>query len=105
MNEDNLLCSLEKDISQVIKVILLDLRPEKKVEEEKFKQLYSKLDEYKKQISGAEQIQRSIATKIFYLFSTMVVEAKYANYDYKIMEEAFRLRVYLLSFFDEDSFG
>lgn len=94
--------SLEKDIEPLIKCILVDLKLEKKFNEDEFDTLLGKLNEYKVLIRKQEVICRSFAGKLFYLFSTMVLEAKYTSYDPQLMEKIFDLRSALLSLYIED---
>jgi len=102
---ENIMKSLEKDIEPIVKEIILGLRSEKKISPEHFNNLYSKLNEYKDNAKDHNMMFRSFVGKLFYLFSTMVLEAKYTNYDQRFMEEVFRLRVCLLSVFDETNFN
>ncbi|TFE19275.1 hypothetical protein [Cohnella luojiensis] len=101
MNE-HILKALEVEIEPLIRKIVLDLRPSKVVDKDTFEQLYSKLNEYTEQIKGHDSLLRSMAGKLFYLFSTMVLEAKYTNYNSEIMDEVFRLRQVLIDVFDEN---
>lgn len=64
-----------------------------------FKELYEKLEAYQLLMEGQEYIHRSFAGKIFFLFSTILVNAKFANYDPVIMDEVFRLQQYLFSIY------
>lgn len=93
--------TIEKDIEQLIKKILLDLRPEKKINKDNFDTLYLKIEEYKNLIKDQESLSRSITGVLFYFFSTLVFEAQYIHYDEKIMKEVFRFRIALLNVFDE----
>ncbi|MNJ65483.1 hypothetical protein D3C77_614980 [compost metagenome] len=58
---------LEKEMDPILKQIIFDLRPEGKIKNQLFSELYIKLNDYKEMIKGAEQINRSIAGKLFYL--------------------------------------
>lgn len=92
---------LEKKMDPIIKQIIFDLRPEGKINNQLFSELYSKLNDYKEMLKGAEHINRSIAGKLFYLYSTMIVEAKYKDFENNIIDELLRFRIYLLNVYDD----
>ncbi|MCM3288842.1 hypothetical protein M3661_01670 [Paenibacillus sp. MER 180] len=97
--------SLEKDVGALIKSILVDLKMEKKCNEGEFDILLGKLNEYKFLLRKHEVISKSFAGELFYLFSTMVLEAKYTNYEPQLMKKIFDLRSVLLSLYNEEIFG
>lgn len=92
---------IEKELNPIIKQIILDLRPAKKMDERLFADLHNRLEAYKVCLRGCDTLPRSMAGKLFYLFSTMIVEAKHADYDQRIVDEIMRLRLMLLDIFDE----
>lgn len=95
---------LEKELEPIIKQLILSLRAEKNVDSELMTLLHSKLDYYVELAQNQKLIYRSFIGKMFYLFSTMVLEAKYVNYDKRIMDQVFLLRSKLLIVFDESNF-
>ncbi|KJB88836.1 hypothetical protein AZ66_05105 [Paenibacillus sp. E194] len=95
---------IEKEIYQLIKSISVDLKLEKKIDEKQFETLLHHLDTYKYLIRDQNVLCRSFAGKIFYLFSTMVLQAKYVRYDERLMDLIFQLRSSLLCVFDESQF-
>lgn len=102
---DDRLFELEKELDLIIKQIIFDLRPKKRIDEELFNKLYEKLGCYTALIKGSAVISRTVSGELFYLFSTMIVEAKYMKFDNKIMGKIFRLRIYMLNVYDENILG
>ncbi|BBI34323.1 hypothetical protein KCTCHS21_37220 [Cohnella abietis] len=96
---------LEKQMEPVIHKIIVDLKIEKTIDYSAINSLNDLLSDYRKQIKDQTLLPRSFVGKLFYLFSTMVLHAHYVNYRGDIMTEVFRLRVYLLSVFDETQFN
>ncbi|THF82708.1 hypothetical protein [Cohnella fermenti] len=100
--DDNNLEQIENDISVLIKQIIFDIRPQKIINPDTFRILYERLDEYKNKIHDSKVLSRSMAGKLFYLYSSMVLEAKYDSYSDRFMNELSKLRISLLHIYDED---
>lgn len=91
-------------MDSIIKNIIVQLRTEKSISNSMIDQLINQLDEFKAIIKDQDHISRTFAGKLFYLFSTMVFEAKYMQYDQDIMDVISQLRVCVLKVFDEQQF-
>jgi hypothetical protein len=93
--------ALEKEIEQIVKRIIISAKLDKQYSNEDFSELYLKLGEYKIEIKDAVVMNRPFVAKMFYLFSTLVLYAKYIDYEPKVMDEIYRLRTNLLSMLDD----
>lgn len=100
MTNDNNFESIEKEIEPLIKRVMVGLRTTKKVDVATLEKIHEKLESYTINSRSSILIEKSFVSKIFYLFSTMVLEAHYIGYDKDIMNEVFKLRVSLLNLFD-----
>lgn len=94
--------SFEKELRLLIKNIILSLRPEKKINREAFDNLYSILEQLRKEHEGKEFISRKTAGMLFYLHYSILIEANHTKNPDQIMEELWRLSSYLLQIYDEN---
>lgn len=91
--------SIEASIEPVIKAIMIEMKCQREVNEQLVNQIIELLSEYKDHTLNESVISKAFTGKLFYMFSTLVYQAKSTKYNSATMEQIFRLRVSLLDIF------
>lgn len=104
MKNDKFL-KIQQEVNELMTDLLVPLRNEKRVNKQAFSKLYIYLDELVQLTKGEVYINRNLAGLLFFIYTTVCVEAEHTDYTSEIFIQAAKLEDYLNRILWDGPFG